>query len=529
MHPSFLSKAGIILCGAALGLSMAHVVVRTIQLHEGRSELQRYAAVTLKSDEDIAAEASEAIRQVEQDHLPFCSDNELSFMRSFVFRSAHVRDLGRVKDGKLYCSAALGRLPKPTPTAQPTLTVGNQKIYVHAKIALSGGGEEPELDADGVALEIGTVSAVMNPIGFFNPNRLPGIYSGLLFDRAGHRAMPVLGETAPLTSDEVIAGKYLERGGIFYQPLCSKRDSMCAVVGLPRADMLAQSRPMGTGLLIGGGLLGSALGLIAIQTYLRHRSIENQLRRAIRKRSLTLVYQPVVDLQTGAMVGAEALVRWVNEHGDPVHPEVFVALAEQQHFVNEITHLVLQRAVGELHDLLLGEDFVLTVNIASHDLADPSFFAALQETLTTANVPPSSVGLELTERSATDKDASVDAIAKLKTAGHPMYIDDFGTGFSSLAYLHELDVDGIKIDQVFTQSVGTEAVTASVVPQILAMAAQLDLLVIVEGIETREQANYFSSAGRGVLGQGWLFGKPLPADAFRDVYFKQKLDAAAFS
>jgi len=130
-------------------------------------------------------------------------------------------------------------------------------------------------------------------------------------------------------------------------------------------------------------------------------------------------------------------------------------------------------------------------------------------------VNPSNVGLELTERSTADHKTAVHALAQFKNTGHVMYIDDFGTGYSSLAYLHELHVDAIKMDRAFTRTVGTGAVTASVVPQILEMAAQLDLLVVVEGIETREQAEYFRAAGRGILGQGWLFGMPVPASQFR--------------
>lgn len=97
-----------------------------------------------------------------------------------------------------------------------------------------------------------------------------------------------------------------------------------------------------------------------------------------------------------------------------------------------------------------------------------------------------------------------------------VYIDDFGTGYSSLSYLHRLAVDAIKIDRSFTQTVGTEAVTASVVPQILAMAAQLELMVVVEGVETAEQMEYFRAAGPGLLGQGWFFGKPVPAAQLRE-------------
>jgi len=514
-------KAGIVLAGIVLGVAVAYEVAQAIQLREGRLELRHSAEQTMTAEEHLAAEANDAIAQVADDNLTFCSDRELAFMRAYIFRSPHVRDLGRVKEGKLYCSAAIGRLAEPMLTPTPTMVVDGRKIYVNIRIMLSGDAASSASDAAGAVLEIGSVSAVMNPRDFNNPNNLPGIFSGMLLDRSRKRVLPVLGQTTPLTSEEVIAGDVIERGGIFYQPICSQRANLCAIVGKPRAEMLSSSQPLVAGFEIGGGLLGGAFALIVVQFYLRHRSLESQLRRAVRRHTLTLVYQPVVNLQTSEIVGAEALVRWVNEQGTVVNPEIFVALAEEQGFITEITRLVVQRAVTELRDLLLHGNFMVTLNIASEDLADPRFYGHLQECLLKAAVPPSSIGIELTERSTTDQETAVEALAQLKSIGHKTYIDDFGTGFSSLAYLHELDVDGIKIDQVFTRSVGTEAVTASVVPQILEMAARLDLQVVVEGIETEEQAAYFRAAGRGVLGQGWLFGKPLAADRFREMYVQQ--------
>jgi sensor c-di-GMP phosphodiesterase-like protein len=105
----------------------------------------------------------------------------------------------------------------------------------------------------------------------------------------------------------------------------------------------------------------------------------------------------------------------------------------------------------------------------------------------------------------------------LRQNGHSVHIDDFGTGYSSLAYLHDLSVDAIKIDKAFTQAVGTEAVTVAILPQILALAAALNLRVIVEGVETEEQSSYFADGDNSILAQGWLFGRAVPASEFRSL------------
>jgi len=113
--------------------------------------------------------------------------------------------------------------------------------------------------------------------------------------------------------------------------------------------------------------------------------------------------------------------------------------------------------------------------------------------------------------------AAIKSIRKLRQSGHCVYIDDFGTGYSSLSYLHSLSVDAIKIDKSFTQAIGTEAATLSIVPQLLAMADKLNLAVVVEGIETPEQARYFTSPESTIRAQGWLFGRPVPSGDFHQL------------
>ncbi len=135
----------------------------------------------------------------------------------------------------------------------------------------------------------------------------------------------------------------------------------------------------------------------------------------------------------------------------------------------------------------------------------------LDERLRETQILPSNVVFELTERSISDKDVAVLAIRRLRERGHWVLIDDFGTGYSNLAYLTELNVDGIKISRSFIATLGTESVTASIVPQILEVAKAFDLSVVVQGIERAEQAKYFASDDPKMLGQGWFFGLPVPA------------------
>jgi sensor c-di-GMP phosphodiesterase-like protein len=139
----------------------------------------------------------------------------------------------------------------------------------------------------------------------------------------------------------------------------------------------------------------------------------------------------------------------------------------------------------------------------------------LEDALQQAGVAARNVVIEITESSTARHEVVIAAILRLRQRGHSVHIDDFGTGYSSLSYLHELSVDAIKIDRSFTQSIGTEAVTAAILPQILAMAGALHLEVIVEGIETGQQADYFSPSALPIFGQGWLFGRSVAPEEFQ--------------
>ena len=261
------------------------------------------------------------------------------------------------------------------------------------------------------------------------------------------------------------------------------------------------------------GLTCGLFGFLFSLLYQRSRGTAQQLRRAIRKDKLRVVYQPIVDLPTGRIVGAEALVRWTNESGIDIAPDVFVKLAEERGFVGSITKFVLRQALSDFHETLRAHpSFRLSINVAAADLADPTFLPALDRTIELAGVPADRLVIEITESSAVRSRIAIETVHRLRQKGHAVHIDDFGTGYSNLAYLHDLSVDAIKIDKTFVQAIGTDSVIFSILPQILSIAEALKLEVIVEGVETFLQARYFVDMGKPVLAQGWLFGRPASAE-----------------
>jgi sensor c-di-GMP phosphodiesterase-like protein len=519
-------NVALLVLGGAVGAIAAFGLARVLEIRLAEEALLRYAQDTLHVVDSSAAELDAGLNKVAQDGLPFCSDDEIALMRRIVYEAAFVKDLGRTQDGRLYCTSGLGRISKPPPMPAPVLSFysANQGAQVEIMpdnaLALAP-------SARGFIAELRGVTAVLNPALYASLNDPPMYVSGMVRDTQHQVVAPAFGRPTPLSTGEVLAGKLLERGGTMYQPLCDNVRAICVIATETRADMLARRRgvfisfPATTVIFsVAGGVLGLSIASSIVLFYHRQRSLERRLRRAIRNRQIVCAYQPVVDLATNAVVGAEALARWTDDSGESIPPDVFIPVAEDKGFIGAVTRLVLDRVLEDMRSLLIDGSFQVTLNLSSSDLGDPRFFAHLEAGLWRTSIPARSIGFEITERATALHTEGQAGIAKLRAAGHMVYLDDFGTGYSSLSYLHDLHADAIKVDRAFTRTVGTEAVTASVVPNILEMACRLGLGIVVEGIETVEQAEYFRRACPAARGQGWLFGRPVPALEFK---FQQRM------
>lgn len=252
-------------------------------------------------------------------------------------------------------------------------------------------------------------------------------------------------------------------------------------------------------------------------TALHRFTIEDKLRGALQRNEFSLHYQPLFDIRTGHISGMEALLRWTNDQLGVVPPSEFISVAEETGLILPIGDWVLRSACAQAkawHDE--GLPLIrMSVNVSGQQFALREFPNQLGAILRETGLDPSKLELEITETLImNDETWAEHATNQLKALGVALAIDDFGTGYSSLAYLHDLSVDAIKIDRAFTQAIGTASVTVGILPQILAMADALNLEVVAEGIETIEQASYFADIAQAVLGQGWLFGRAIPAADF---------------
>lgn len=261
--------------------------------------------------------------------------------------------------------------------------------------------------------------------------------------------------------------------------------------------------PIGTG-------ASFAAGWYITRVLRRLQSPSARIADAIKNDEFTVMYQPIVDLQSEKSVGAEILLRWMQPDGTYLSPDIFIPLAEENGLITSITEQVIGKLFSELGDWLHNHPHHhISINLAPCDMQGDHVLTFIRPYLARYRVQPTQITFEITERGFSDPDLIAPIIKQFHEAGHLIYIDDFGTGYSSLSYLQNLDVDVLKIDKSFVDALEYKKVT----PHIIKMAKTLNIAMVAEGIETASQAAWLREHGVQ-YGQGWLYSKSLPKKQF---------------
>jgi len=246
------------------------------------------------------------------------------------------------------------------------------------------------------------------------------------------------------------------------------------------------------------------------------QSIEEGLRRALDRGELTLHYQPKVDLETGAITGAEALIRWTHPTRGTVSPVQFIPVAEDCGLILPIGNWVLRQACKQARAWLdAGLPLAsMAVNISAVELRDRSFLSGVFSILEETGLDPRALELELTESVLMKHVESTEAILKpLRAAGVQLAVDDFGTGYSSLSYLRRLSIDSLKIDQSFIRQIDAVPSETSIVTAVIGMGRSLKLRVVAEGVETAAELAFLRDHQCDEA-QGYYFSQPMPPGEF---------------
>ncbi len=497
----------VILAGAVVGAPLAVGVGIFVVAKAEKARVAFGAQAMITALRAREAEVTGVLASLDQWNAEPCSAPDLTKLRAIIIGSTIIQDIVRRDHGRLVCSALYGVADIRIPALAAPGFVLNPEQTIWRNVELPGAPGH-------TFIVIGHRDAfvIVRPSPM-PPDRAPGYFriSRFFINRASRHLEWFAGKPVDLPAESLEDGREFWHEGSYVAVACATDRMMCLVLQAPWSAMLRRNATPFEIFCLAGALTGSAGSLGLLMWLHRRRSILHRLHRALRDGTLVMHYQPILNVETQQVVAAEALMRWPAKTGEAIGPDEFIPVAEEGGLIGDLTCFAIRRVSEELGPLLRrNPHFTVSVNIVADDLDDARFHAALDWHIARAGIPPSQIALELTERRSSEVKAANAVITRLRQAGYKIYIDDFGTGFSSLTYLSDLSVDAIKLDKSFTSTVNTEVVRARLVPPILDMAKDIGVKVIVEGVETEYQAAYFRSYGIRCM-QGWLFGRPVEA------------------
>jgi sensor c-di-GMP phosphodiesterase-like protein len=496
--------------GFTLMLALAALLLPPwLALREARRQaFDAEAALTLGYARDVLHRTDETVHQalagiatLVRSGLPPCSPEARELMREIDLTSTYLQAIGYVRGGALACSSMTGA---PVPLGAPTFsTVDGAEFYLDVPIRTTYGHPLLALERDGYA------ALIHRDLPLDIWTGAPGIALAVLHLERGRTSLqhgridPAwlgrLGSRPTVTFRDERSLVVMAR---------SQRFPIAAIAAAPIGNLEKRSHEIAGRLVPASVFAGLTAAAAVLLLARRQLSLVAALRTGLRRDQFFLEYQPLIELRSGACVGVEALLRWRDGAGELVPPEVFVPVAESSGLIGKLTERVLELVYRDAgHFLASHPNFHVAINLSPADLESTAVVGQVDALLARSGALPSNLIIEITERGFVDKESAGAVIAALHARGIEVAIDDFGTGYSSLSYLESLDLDFLKIDRSFIESIGTGAPTSQVVSHIIEMAHNLQLRMIAEGVENHEQAAFLRV--RGVdFAQGWLFGKP---------------------
>lgn len=262
--------------------------------------------------------------------------------------------------------------------------------------------------------------------------------------------------------------------------------------------------------------ISGILSYLFIRKLRQVNGLDYELKRGLAQNEFEVHYQPIVDLETRQCIGSEALLRWRHPQRGLIYPGLFIPIAEQTGLIIPMTEWLLEQVIQD--QILLSKripNFYTSVNLSPTQLNTGDVERLIQIMRAKSQDSKAMITFEITENKLIEEQVQVvqDAIARLKQLGSRFAIDDFGTGYSNIAYLQKLDLDQLKLDQLFVKGIEHGSTVIQIVDSLIDFGTRLGLTLIAEGIETEAQYQYLKD--RGVCyGQGWLFSRPLPLGDF---------------
>ena len=479
-------------------------------MDEESARASTMATKLLQRADVMGAQTVDSYRALQLDTLDDpCSDKALALMRDLGLKSDYLQAVGYADDGHLICSS-FGRYGGKGLDLGPVSYASDEDTRIRTSVDLGLGDDRRYLIIQRGHFVVAIHPATLLGVIADNADTSFGIYGA-----TSRQPMAKQGEFNADWTKQLGSGHdtVFFDGKFLVAIKHSTKLDIAAYVAVPVANLTARMHRLAMILLPLGLLLGLGLFLVVLFLARQQNSLPAILRTALKQHEFTLYYQPIVALESGRMVGVEALLRWPRTGQPGIGPGLFIPVAEECGLIGKFTRYVFERIATDAPAYIARHPgCYISINLSSADLHTGEIVARLADLVTTPGIAATNIMVELTEHSFLNTQLAAPTIEQIRALGIRVAIDDFGTGFANLAHLTTLKIDCLKIDRVFVEAVGTQSVTSQVALHIIGVGRELGLTVIAEGIETEMQARFLREHGVA-YGQGWLFEKAAPLDA----------------
>jgi len=436
-----------------------------------------------------------------------CTATTLDQLRTLEYQLQYFSDIARLEgDVKIICSSTLGEQQQTMLDIEKQLPLPLDDMMQKA-VLYTTAATHIDPDTPGLFIRYGDFLLTINQ-RLLNVDTESGTQVTLVTETSeGYE--PLFERRIAASYSEI--GRYAD--GALSIVSCESITGLC-LLGSHEVQDLGETLLVAIIMSLGLGIgLGTALTLTYRKAMYARMSLRVKLLKAISNKELTVVYQPIVNICDGHLVCAEALVRWIDSDGQFISPDIFCTIAERAGFSDKITDYVISYTIENLWSKPELRDLPVAFNISPNEVLNEDFVSHYTKFFADAGIALSRAKFEITERLQVDLEDFGKAMERIAGAGFRVSLDDFGTGHSSFPYLNKLPIETIKLDRSFVNAVDEESAYGRMLPHILDMLLALDREIVVEGVETETQREWFAARGE-ILAQGYLFSRPLAPDAF---------------
>jgi len=478
-------------------------------VNETRSQLSSFAQLALDKTELVIQQVELARHAAEQYSGDICTPAHRQDMLNIVRGRLYIADL-LYADGREFLCSTTG-----TPDTPYTISAANYQrqpdvsIYYYRDTPFYAGYKM-------TYMQLGHYVVVVNPLTYSEVMSSDRSLAWGVFDTVTNAFFSVSeqanqNELKTLIGDNTLA---FQNEGRFYTIVRSDKRPIAAIVSTTNQRFYEVLYHQAT-LTLPLGMISSIIILLMwSRTRREFNSPGRLLHRALNKRQLCLHYQPIIDIKSNVCVGAEALLRWPGFNGPVMSPVEFIPLAEEEGMSERITDYVVEEVFSDLGPFLACNPHIyISINLSATDFHSSRLIAMITDKARHYNVRAQQIKIEVTERGFIDVPKTTPVIQAFRQAGYEVAIDDFGTGYSNLHNLYSLNVDILKIDKSFIDTLTTNSTSHLIVEHIIEMAQSLRLKTIAEGVETAEQVTWLNKRGVQYC-QGWHFAKAMSPQDF---------------